>query len=401
MEFAVQSVSILRQKISQILLGGFLAIGCGLAAADTQLLWTQFYANEQHNDIAAEQILLQIIEGAPNDLQALKSMLYLKIRQAQPELALEAADKVLHVAPDDEPVRLQKAYLLNQLGRNAQAHAQFKLLENAKDAKIAATACQAAQNLHFAVVTRIVPAPYFADLYASPSYESRSDAAVLPLKLRAGRYFGVEQRGQVYGFVTANRDSQSRGGVRPEIVDENALTLGMGVNYRFGTSLPVTAYLEVGASRDLIERNRAKNRESVVAGLTTFLEWGDTAAFCGQGCSFPQTFHADFYGNIATYSREDYNFIADLRLRPGLNFLKNEWGVGRAYWKLRSSHDSKGEFFNNVFETGPGLSFDFVPELNLSLRVEAVKAVYLRGKPASGRSGYYNRRVELTYFRSF
>ena len=35
-------------------------------------------------------------------------------------------------------------------------------------------------------------------------------------------------RAQVYGFLNLNRDTQSQGGVRPEIIDENAATLGWG-----------------------------------------------------------------------------------------------------------------------------------------------------------------------------
>ncbi|MDR0079901.1 hypothetical protein RFY43_02145, partial [Acinetobacter baumannii] len=38
-------------------------------------------------------------------------------------------------------------------------------------------------------------------------------------------------RAQVYGFLNLNRDTQSQGGVRPEIIDENAATLGVGANY--------------------------------------------------------------------------------------------------------------------------------------------------------------------------
>lgn len=377
--------------------------GSAMAAstADLQSLWARFYESETLNDGAAESALRQILAIQPQDTQALKSMLYLKIRTGQPAEAIRFADQVLLGAPDDESVRMQRAYLLNQLARNAEAHAEFSHLTKATDSRIAAAACQAAENLRFAVTPRYFSPPYFADAYIAPSYESRSEAAILPLKLRAGRYYGAQQRGQLYGFATLNRDSKSTGGVRPEIVDENALILGAGVNYRFGSDFPVTAYLEVGASQDLIDRNRARNRASLVAGLTSYRQWGDAAPYCGQSVSFPASFHADFYGNIAVHSRNGYNVILDLRLRPGLNLVKSASGTGRAYLKLRSSHDSDGEFYNNILEIGPGISFDFAPNLPLSLRLESVKVFYLRERAANGRSSYRNHRLELTYYRSF
>ena len=370
-------------------------------------LWSRFYAHESRDGAVAEASLRQILAHSPHDLMALKSMLYLKIRTGQPEEAIGLADQVLALDPADDAIGLQKAYLLNGLGRNVQAHAEFTRLRQSSDPEIAATATQAADNLGFAVESHRALRSSFADIYASPSYESRSEAGILPLKLRLGRYYGSEQRGQWYGFASLNRDTRSTGGVRPEVVDENALIVGMGLNYRLATAWPLTAYLELGMSRDLIDRNRSKYRESVVAGLTSFREWGDTSRHCGEagtGCRFPslgQRFHADFYGNVATYSRNDYNVIADLRLRPGLNLVKTPQAVVRGYAKVRSSHDTDGLFYNNILEVGPGIAFDLAAWLPLSLHLETVKVFYLRGKAADGRASYHNRRLELTYYRSF
>lgn len=55
-------------------------------------------------------------------------------------------------------------------------------------------------------------------------------------------------RAQVYGFLNLNRDTQSQGGVRPEIIDENAATLGVGANYQPWTSFlcePMSKLVEV------------------------------------------------------------------------------------------------------------------------------------------------------------
>ncbi len=46
---------------------------------------------------------------------------------------------------------------------------------------------------------------------------------IFPLKMRYGKNID-NGRAQVYGFLNLNRDTQSQGGVRPEIIDENAAT---------------------------------------------------------------------------------------------------------------------------------------------------------------------------------
>lgn len=52
-------------------------------------------------------------------------------------------------------------------------------------------------------------------------------------------------------------------------------------------------------------------------------------------------YFTDLYGNVATYSREDYNVIGDLRLRTGLNLYKGDNGTVQAYVKLHGLADSK------------------------------------------------------------
>ncbi len=363
--------------------------------------WAQFYDAEKNHPAQAESYLLKLAELTPAKPEVWKSLTYLRLREGRKPEALDALRKARALQPGDEQLALQEAYLLNDLGRNEESLAAFEKLAKSSDAKVAATACQAIVNIR-PLLTRQLKAPYFADVYASPSYESRFDDVVVPLKLRAGRYFGPDNRGQAYGFVSANRDSQSKGGARPEIFDENAAVVGVGANYRPFARVPVLAYLEVGGSYDLIDRGRSRFRESVVAGLTGFQEWGDTSSYCGDRCETPFTPYADLYGNVATYSREDYNVLADLRLRFGLNLVKSPAGRLQGYLKLHGVNDTDRVFYNNIIEYGPGLAWHFPTSFPLVLRVESLSGQYLSGAGTPGaKDNYHNNRVELTFYKSF
>jgi hypothetical protein len=183
-------------------------------------------------------------------------------------------------------------------------------------------------------------------------------------------------------FLNLNRDTKSKGGVRPEIIDENAVTVGVGANYQPWQSIPIRAYLEVGGSYDLIDRNRDKFRESVVGGVTGYQEWYANPTI--EHRTVWNDYFTDLYGNVASYSREDYNVIADLRLRSGFNVYRGEAGTVQAYGKLHTLADSKGENYNNLFEYGVGVAwqpFNYVP---VKLRVERLygdyfKMLYLTG----------------------
>ncbi|WP_422470312.1 hypothetical protein, partial [Acinetobacter sp. BJFS-203] len=322
-----------------------------------------------------------------------KSLTYLQIRLRKQDAALQNLRKAEALDPADDNLKLQEAYLLNSQKHNKEALVVFKELTQSKDADIANKATQAVKNLSGGEVKT-----YFRDVYFAPSYESRYDDVIFPLKARYGKNLD-NGRAQVYGFLNLNRDTQSQGGVRPEIIDENAVTLGVGANYQPWTSIPVRMYLEVGGSYDLIDRNRDKFRESVVGGIAGYQEWYSQNS-CNQSLCFNDYF-TDLYGNAATYSREDYNVIGDLRLRTGLNVYKGETGTVQAYMKLHGLADSKDEYYNNLFEYGPGISWQPFNYQPIKLRVERLYGNYFKDVPVNTKDHYNNTRVELVFYKDF
>ncbi|MFX6067014.1 hypothetical protein ABTE92_19110, partial [Acinetobacter baumannii] len=85
--------------------------------------------------------------------------------------------------------------------KNRDALVLFKELTSSSDPAIAAKATQAVKNLSGGEVK-----PYFGDIYFAPSYESRYDDVIFPLKVRYGKNID-NGRTQVYGFLNLNRDT--------------------------------------------------------------------------------------------------------------------------------------------------------------------------------------------------
>lgn len=355
--------------------------------------WDKFYKIEQSQPEQAEKILIELSQLTPQDIKVWKSLTYLQIRLNKQNDAIQSVRKAEQLAPQDDQLKLQEAYLLNQQKRNKEALALFKGLSTSSDADIAEKAKQAVQNLSGSIVPST-----FKDIYFAPSYESRYDDFIFPLKMRYGKNLD-NGRAQVYGFVNLNRDTKSKGGVRPEIIDENAVTVGIGANYQPWQSIPIRAYLEVGGSYDLIDRNRDKFRESIVGGVTGYQEW--YANPTAEQRTVWNDYFTDLYGNVASYSREDYNVIADLRLRSGFNVYRGEAGTVQAYGKLHTLADSEGENYNNLFEYGAGVAwqpFNYIP---VKLRVERLYGHYFKDALADGTENYNNTRTELVFYKSF
>ncbi|MFW1951169.1 tetratricopeptide repeat protein [Acinetobacter beijerinckii] len=356
-------------------------------------LWDKFYKLESNQPENAEKTLIELSQITPLDVKVWKSLTYLQIRLNKPDQALNSVRRASQLAPNDDQLKLQQAYLLNQLKKDKEALVLFKDLTTSANIDIAAKAQQAVQNLSGSIVPST-----FKDVYFAPSYESRYDDFIFPLKMRYGKNLDGG-RAQVYGFLNLNRDTKSKGGVRPEIIDENSVTLGVGANYQPWQSVPVRAYLEVGGSYDLIDRNRDKFRESIVGGVTGYQEWYANPNTDQR--TVWNDYFTDFYGNVATYSREDYNVIADLRLRSGFNIYRGETGTVQAYGKLHALADSKSENYNNLYEYGAGVAwqpFNYVP---VKLRVERLYGHYFKDALADGTEDYNNTRTELVFYKDF
>lgn len=365
--------------------------------------WDQFYKIEKTNPQQAEKLLLDLSKLTPQDPKVWKSLTYLQIRINKPKAALTSVSKAIELEPTNDALKLQQAYLYNQLKQDHQALKIFKQLTLSSDADIATKSKPAVENLSSGGVK-----PVFADIYFAPSYESRFDDGIFPLKIRYGKNLD-QGRTQVYGFLSLNRDTQSTGisnqNTDTKIFDENAIVAGLGVNYQPWVNLPIRLYAEVGGSYDLIDRPkknnpteiRSKFRESVTAGVTGYQEWYANPDLHNR--TVFNDYFTDLYGNVATYSREDYDVIGDFRVRSGFNVYRGEAGTVQAYMKIRSILDTAGENYNNLVEAGPGIAWQPFNYMPIKFRAERLYGFYF--KDYNDKNRYNNTRFEMVFYKDF
>jgi hypothetical protein len=362
--------------------------------------WDKFYKIEQSQPEEAEKILIELGQLTPQDIKVWKSLTYLQIRLNKQNEAIQSVRKAEQLAPQDEQLKLQEAYLLNQQKRNKEALVIFKDLSASSDPEIASKAQQSVLNLSGSTVKST-----FKDIYFAPSYESNISGAIFPLKLRYGRNLD-EGRAQVYSFLSLNRDTHSTGlnnSTETKIFDENAAVLGIGANYQPWQKIPIRLYAEVGGSYDLIDRPddndqtkvRSKFRESISAGATGYQEWNAHPDM--ENRRIWKDYFTDLYGNVATYSREDYNVIGDFRLRSGLNVYRGEIGTVQVYAKAHELFDTKGEDYNNLIEGGVGVAWQPFNYMPIKFRVEQLYGYRFKGE----NQDYDNTRVEMVFYKSF
>lgn len=362
--------------------------------------WDKFYKIEQSQPEEAEKILIELGQLTPQDIKVWKSLTYLQIRLNKQNEAIQSVRKAEQLAPQDEQLKLQEAYLLNQQKRNKEALVIFKDLSASSDPEMASKAQQAVQNLSASAVPST-----FKDVYFAPSYESNISGAIFPLKLRYGRNLD-EGRAQVYSFLSLNRDTHSTGlnnSTETKIFDENAAVLGIGANYQPWQKIPIRLYAEVGGSYDLIDRPddndqtkvRSKFRESISAGATGYQEWNAHPDM--EKRRIWKDYFTDLYGNVATYSREDYNVIGDFRLRSGLNVYRGEIGTVQVYAKAHELFDTKGKDYNNLIEGGVGVAWQPFNYMPIKFRVEQLYGYRFKGE----NQDYDNTRVEMVFYKNF
>ena len=362
----------------------------GVSAFDYKM--NQYYSVKRRNPKAAEKLLYRIARRYPSKRVVIKEMAYTTLANEQYEKSLHYFLKWQRFEPSNDRVKLQIAYLYDKLHLYKKAYRQFEIVAKSKDSKIAQIACQALANLA-SYRYKFLPHPWFADLYYAPIWRGRFRNLIHPVKFRFGAQLGEHNQTEVYGFVRYTRDTRSAGGTIPDIYEDNAAIFGVGISFRPFIKVPMYWYAELGRAYDLIDRNRSRWQRDFRVGATGYQRWG-RGDFCVPGLHFPFKQVGDFYGDVSFYSRFDDDIIGQFRVRQGLRVL--EWGKSsvNAYLKGQYFFDTNYEFYNNVFEFGPGISLKPYNRLPIVLRVERLRSQYVPVSSPSPRPYKSNHYVE-------
>lgn len=121
------------------------ALVCGLAAAQTPAD-RAYEALRQRDYEAAVAHFREALTASPA-APVHKDMAYTLLRMGERAEALDHFEAALRMAPDDEPARLEFAFLCYELKRERDARRAFQRLRQSGDAAVARTAAEAFENV--------------------------------------------------------------------------------------------------------------------------------------------------------------------------------------------------------------------------------------------------------------
>lgn len=355
------------------------------------------------NKAGALHAFQQARDLKPNDAEIWTNLGYLENDQGHKAEALSDFQHARRLKPNSAEINMEIAYLQSGLGHPDKARASFgAAARSTSNPKLVQEACSGERNAAFAS-TKLLPDPYFGDVYFAPYYDNtRSRDSIFPFKARLGRHFGKDNRGSVYGFLSAQDDTQSTGGRQPNILNDNAAILGVGADYRPIDSWPVTVYAEAGYGYDLTYRDRSRGRFGYTVGVTGYQAWGLPAPTCGNQTHWLWKPYVDLYGDLEYDSRQDNDLLFQLRPRFGLTVADGPWGSARTYLKANLLAGAKGFYYNNLFEFGPGIAWQLPTTIPIVLRAEYLWGAYLinANQSPNGKT-YHGPRVEMDLYWAF
>ena len=93
--------------------------------------------------------------------------------------AKAAFQRALAIDPGDELARNQIAFFYDEEGLHQTARDQFAMILNSKDPQRRLRACEAFGNLRTSV-NKLVPKPWFGEIYLAPEWDRQTGAGVAP-----------------------------------------------------------------------------------------------------------------------------------------------------------------------------------------------------------------------------
>lgn len=331
--------------------------------------------------------------------EALKDKGYKLLNQGQPQKALPFFLRAQELEPNSYITAAELGYLYASIGENEKAYEQFKFASHSSDPKL----MQESQEMladTFPSKYKILPDPWFADIYFEPTYISRFNDVIFPLTTRIGRSFGKNNQLELYAKLKATYSAQ----VNPElaeIYEEDAVILTVGIDYQPFIKIPLHFYGEYGGSYDLRNLNRDRWREDIRGGVYFYKMFMPDIIYSSK-LRFMLKPYADTYGEISYYSRYDDDIIGDIKIRPGLRVFQWRNSHIDIYARGRLVQDSKRTYYNNFVEYGPGIALTPYDPIDLVFRAEPTWGNYFGAdNPLNKKMNYYQTVILAEFYIRF
>jgi len=366
--------------VAILVLGATVLCAAPKSAASSQTLvqknLSDFYRLKTSDPAAAKSKLELILQQNPEHVAANIEMGYLLINEGQYESAIRYFQTAQKNSPENSELSLQMGYLYDTTNNKKEAYSQFEKAMASGDVSLQEKACLATIYLSNARRKKL-NAPFFFDVYFSPTYSSRFDNGIFSLNLRSGVNVGRRKEWDFYAGFRGTRDTASRGGNLPEIFSDNAGIFSVGLKYIPFSGVPLSIYGEAGRGYDLIERGRPRWRDDFRAGLLAYETWGAVPR-CSSAWRYPFQHVGNAYLDIGVYSRYKRNWIGYGRVREGLRIVEKGRSALDGYLQISGALDANDDFYNNLYEVGPGLGWIPDHRQNMVLRVARIRGHYLK-----------------------
>jgi hypothetical protein len=155
--------------------------------------------------------------------------------------------------------------------------------------------------------------------------------------------------------------------------------------------------MEANRYRDQLDRPSLRRyRSDPRGGVSAFHAWGAPPE-CRLRADWPLQAYGQAYGSLEYVERYD-NLLGQATLWQGVRLFEWRMTSLSAYAKVNLLWDSEGLFYNNLVETGPGLSWRPSLAWPVELRLERLFGHYL---DEAGPGGYRFSNTRLQVIVNF
>lgn len=290
--------------------------------------------------------------------------------------------------PSDAEVMLGLGRAHNQSGNDAEA---LVWLDRARRSGKSFAAREAARDYRR---LRSSSAGFQMTTWMLPFYSSRWSNGLLYGQVK-GEWKPPRTRLRPYLSARLIADTQGDGGgaqqnpLYPAYLSETAVILGVGLRAPLARGL--TAWGEAGQAISYLGRRKDAGLAipDYRGGLAFLRGWGRGVAGRGRliETGADTVWLSRFQRNVLTYAQTRY----------GYGWAGESWHI-QAYWNANVTADTRGEYWANFVETGPGLRARLpgMPR-GLMLRADAVRGVMFRNRFNPLGPNFWDVRTGLWY----
>jgi len=362
-------------------------------------LFNRYYSLKKNHPQQAWKILQKILQKYPNDVNALKEAGYTTLNAKDKKNAYLYFKRAYDITQDPD-LAMQLGYISVDLNQKKLAYHYFDLASDTKNEKNKVSA-EISKTYLTGNLMKILPEPYYADIYYDPFYFSRFKMVVQPLVIKAGKVINEKYQFKIYLSYQRTTDNRSTVADQlPQIYDDNASITALGAQINPILDAPLTAFVEAGKAIDIVYQNRSRWRNDLRGGLAYYKNWGVEPTYDIHPV-FSDHVIGDLYSDMIYFSRYR-DIIGSVRLREGIRLFKYETSSIDVYMKGFLVWDTAHQYYNNIIEWGPGIAFTPSNRYNIVFHLEALQGHYIPAgtspSPNPYNSNYHNNLVLLDCF---